>query len=159
MSDCQYIRTGKTRDGKSEYRCDACGHVRWSHYPPHLLHRQCPNANRDEHELNVVGRCYAGCTLAMLLQFIGISQGGSCSCATHARKMDANGFDWCRENADETIQVMQREAGKRGLVFVESQARWLLNLAIRIAEEQREPTRMERLRLRAMKIGNSLLNR
>jgi hypothetical protein len=53
---------------------------------------------------------------------------------------------------------MRTEADKRGLTFIESQARWLIELAIKLAEEQREPTRLERIRLRAMRLGNRLIN-
>jgi len=60
---------------------------------------------------------------------------------------------------EETLSVMRAEAEKRGLLFVERQACWLIALAIKLAEEQREPTRLERIRLRAMRLANRLIQR
>lgn len=67
--------------------------------------------------------------------------------------MDRNGTAWCRENIDTITGWMRAEAEKRGAVFIESQARWLIELAIKLAEENREPTKLERLRLRVMRVG------
>ena len=57
-----------------------------------------------------------------------------------------------------TIEGMQTEAQKRNLTFVESQAHWLIELAIKLATENREPNKIESIRLRAVRIGNWVLN-
>ena len=59
---------------------------------------------------------------------------------------------------DQTIEVMRAEAKKRNLTFVESQARWLIELAIKLATENRELNKIEKIRLRAMRLGNRVLN-
>jgi len=53
---------------------------------------------------------------------------------------------------------MQTEAQKRNLTFVESQAHGLIELPIKLAQENREPNRIEKIRIRAMRLGNRVLN-
>lgn len=59
---------------------------------------------------------------------------------------------------EETVEVMRAEAARRGVRFAESQARWLIELAIKLAKEKRDPNRLERVRLRAIRIANRIVN-
>jgi len=94
-----------------------------------------------------------------LLEMIGVSASESCKCGPRRAYLDAMGINWCRQNSSITLGWMREEAESRGMTFVESQARWLVNLAITLAEDQREPSRLERIRLRAMRLGSRLLSR
>jgi hypothetical protein len=44
MTECCYVPTRDTRENESHYRCETCGHERWSCYPPKQLHRKCGGA-------------------------------------------------------------------------------------------------------------------
>jgi hypothetical protein len=97
--------------------------------------------------------CRAGCRLTKLLCYIGATYTADCDCKSESAKMNAG-----TTTIDATIEVMREEAERRKLTFVESQARWLIELAHKLADENREPTRIERVRLRAMRLGNRLIN-
>lgn len=113
---------------------------------------------RDPEQKSTPRECLAGCWLTKLLKEMGQSYSPTCHCEAMAATMDANGEEWCRIHIDHPLSVMRSEAEKRKLVFVESQARWLVELAITLSEEKREPTRFERIRLRAMRLGNRFVN-
>lgn len=97
--------------------------------------------------------CRPGCQLSRLLAQLGQTYTPDCGCSSEAAKMDAG-----TTTTEETLAVMRAEAEKRGLPFIESQARWLIELAYKLAEDQREPTRLERIRLKAMRLAVRVMN-
>ncbi len=97
--------------------------------------------------------CPPGCQLSRVLQSIGQTYTPDCGCKSEAARMDAG-----TTTTEETLAVMRAEAEKRGLPFIESQARWLIELAYKLAEDQREPTRLERIRLKAMRLAVRVMN-
>ena len=58
-----------------------------------------------------------------------------CGCRSLQRKMDRNGPGWCRDNREEILDHLAKEAKKRGLPFLRLAAEKLLELAIRRSEK------------------------
>jgi hypothetical protein len=99
-----------------------------------------------------------GTWLKRLVLYLGIEATNSCRCDNHVDEMNAWGPDGCEEHIAKILAWMRIAAAKKKLQFVESQATWLIRLAIDLAKKQRLPTRMERARLRAMRIANRVIN-
>jgi hypothetical protein len=97
--------------------------------------------------------CGPGCQLTRLLKELGIEAGDGCGCTSRAAALDHGAI-----SIEALLADMRREAEQRGLKFSESQVRWLIELAQMLAKENREPTRLERIRLRAIRIANRLVN-
>lgn len=141
----------KPLDMQGSYCCSRC------QYTAHGItalpyNRTCEHPVQSEFEAGV-----GGC-LSLLLKMVGVEYTRDCQCAKRAAEMDEMGPQWCRDNIDTTIFWMSEEAQERGMTFLDSQARWLVMLAITLTEEAREPTKIERVRLRAMRLGNRILN-
>ena len=78
-----------------------------------------------------------GTELAALLKTIGIdSKEKGCQCKSHARRMDKEGPQWCRDNIDTILGWLQTEAKKRKLPFIKTAAKQVVLLAIRRAEKK-----------------------
>lgn len=77
-----------------------------------------------------------GTELKSLLATFGIHATPNCKCNKMAKKMNAWGPDGCLEHMEEIVDVMQEEAGKRGLPFLRSLGRLLVKKAIRRARGQ-----------------------
>lgn len=124
---------------------------------------RCVRCNAPIRTANTLRNCTkparlgCGSLLKKYLAYIGVFP-GNCSCDQRAAEMNRNGVKWCRDNIDTTLFWMAEEARERGLTFHEHSARWLVVLAIRLTEENREPNRYERFKLRCMRIGNGLIN-
>ena len=76
-----------------------------------------------------------GTELANLLKWFGIkAKEKGCGCKSMQKKMDKGGPQWCRDNKNEILDHLAKEAKKRGLPFVKLAASKLLDLAIRRSE-------------------------
>ena len=77
-----------------------------------------------------------GTQLKNLLGYFGIqSNEKGCGCRSLQRKMDRNGPGWSRDNREEILDHLAKEAKKRGLPFLRLAAEKLLELAIRRSEK------------------------
>ena len=74
-----------------------------------------------------------GTELKKLLKTIGIEAKPGCKCNKRARTMDEKGCDWCAENLDLISAWLQEEADKRGLPYIPTAGKWIINLAIKRA--------------------------
>ena len=78
-----------------------------------------------------------GTELAALLKTIGIdAKEKGCQCKSHARRMDKEGPQWCRDNIETILGWLQTEAKKRKLPFIKTAAKQVVLLAIRRAEKK-----------------------
>ena len=78
-----------------------------------------------------------GTELASLLRMLGINaKEKGCSCKSHARRMDREGPQWCRDNIETILGWLQTEAKKRKLPFIKTAAKQVVLLAIRRAEKR-----------------------
>lgn len=78
-----------------------------------------------------------GTELANLLKTIGIdAKEKGCSCRSHAKRMDKEGPQWCRDNIETILGWLQTEAKKRKLPFIKTAAKQVVLLAIRRAEKK-----------------------
>lgn len=75
-----------------------------------------------------------GSELKKLLKLIGITATPNCKCNQRAKYMDKMGPAWCRENLDTILDWLQEESSNRGMLFVRSAARLMVNRAITTAE-------------------------
>ena len=92
--------------------------------------------------------------------------------------MNAWGIDGCRVNLDQIIVATRTEVTRRKLfeprdtdsIIIsaarkkaaddfEHNARWLILLAIKLTEEDREPDTFERFKLRWMRFGNRMIGK
>ena len=77
-----------------------------------------------------------GTELSKLLKMIGINaKEKGCGCKSHAKRMDREGPQWCRDNIEKVLGWLQTEAKKRKLPFVKAAAKQVVLLAIRRAEK------------------------
>ena len=77
-----------------------------------------------------------GTELSKLLKMIGINaKEKGCGCRSHAKRMDREGPQWCRDNIETVLGWLQTEAKKRKLPFVKAAAKQVVLLAIRRAEK------------------------
>lgn len=74
-----------------------------------------------------------GTELKKLLKTIGIEAKPGCKCNKRAQTMDEKGCDWCAENLDLISAWLQEEAEKRGLPYIPTAGKWIINLAIKRA--------------------------
>ena len=142
--------------------CPCCGKKCWRCYEKGTDY-QCFDAPPDEGGWTPVGDCHPdeescesecpppdtptsggktmptkttgpGTELANLLNMIGInSKEKGCQCKSHARRMDREGPQWCRDNIETILGWLQKEAKKRKLPFVKQVAKQVVLLAIRRA--------------------------
>ena len=76
-----------------------------------------------------------GTELSRLLKMIGINaKEKGCGCRSHAKRMDREGPQWCRDNIETILGWLQTEAKKRQLPFVKAAAKQVVLLAIRRAD-------------------------
>ena len=76
-----------------------------------------------------------GTELAALLKTIGIdAKEKGCQCKSHAKRMDREGPQWCRDNIETILGWLQTEAKKRKLPFIKAAAKQVVLLAIRRSE-------------------------
>lgn len=129
MSLCDNVLT--VENGKNKFTCRVCGEVRFAR--GQSLFCKC----------KALAKCLAGCRLTRILKSIGIEYTPGCGCEDMAREMDIRGAEWCRENTPNIVAKMRSVAHDRKLDFSERGAKWLVNLAIRLAEKEREPNRIE----------------
>lgn len=74
-----------------------------------------------------------GTELKKLLKTIGIEAKPGCKCNKRAQTMDEKGCDWCAENIDLISAWLQEEAERRGLPYIPTAGKWIINLAIKRA--------------------------
>jgi hypothetical protein len=71
-----------------------------------------------------------GSILTGMISALGIKSTSTCSCRRHALEMNEKGPDWCEQNIDTIMSWLKEESAKRGLPFVETVARMMVNRAI-----------------------------
>jgi hypothetical protein len=71
-----------------------------------------------------------GTELKKLLALGGINATPLCSCNAMAAEMNRLGPDWCLENEDKILAVMEQEAKRRKLPFIRLAAQGLIRLAV-----------------------------
>lgn len=80
-----------------------------------------------------------GTELKELLRFLGFTASPTCSCNARARAMDENEYmepGWCEANMDAILGWLQEQAEVRGLPFVRTAAKILVNRAIATAKRK-----------------------
>ena len=78
-----------------------------------------------------------GTELAAILKIIGIhAKEKGCGCKSHAKRMDREGPQWCRDNIETILGWLETEAKKRKLPFVKTAAKQVVLLAIRRSEKR-----------------------
>ena len=71
-----------------------------------------------------------GTELKKLLAKIGIAVTADCPCDERAALMDRNGWAWCEQNLETIVGWMGEESARRGMIFIETGARFLARRAI-----------------------------
>ena len=71
-----------------------------------------------------------GTILSQMLSTIGITASPTCKCKQRAIEMNEKGNDWCEQNIDTILEWMKEESIKRGLPFMSSAAKIMVNRAI-----------------------------
>ncbi len=71
-----------------------------------------------------------GAELKRLLAKLGIAVTADCPCNERAALMDRNGWAWCEQNIQTIVGWMGEESARRGTIFVEFGARFLVKRAI-----------------------------
>jgi len=146
MTNCQNT-TEQLPSGKYRHTCQVCGTVRIARGK--RLVAECGSSAPQ--------LCLPGCQLHRLLATIGIEPGG-CNCESYANQMDAWGVTGCRERIGEIVEHLRGQAAERGLRFNATVAKWLVRLAIDLADQQRELTTWEATRLKVLALGLRLAN-
>ena len=78
-----------------------------------------------------------GTELAGMLKMVGINpKEKGCSCKSHAKRMDLEGPQWCRDNIETILGWLAVEAKKRKLPFIKQAAKQMVLTAIRRAEKK-----------------------
>ena len=78
-----------------------------------------------------------GTELAKLLKWFGIkAKEKGCGCKSHAKRMDREGPQWCRDNIETILGWLAVEAKKRKLPFIKQAAKQMVLIAIRRAEKK-----------------------
>lgn len=72
----------------------------------------------------------AGTILSGMISALGIKVTAGCSCKANAIKMNTMGNEWCENNMSEILGWLKVESNKRGLPFIETIARVMVNRAI-----------------------------
>jgi hypothetical protein len=71
-----------------------------------------------------------GTILSQMLSTIGITASPTCKCKQNAILMNEKGNDWCEQNINTILEWMKEESIKRGLPFMSSAAKIMVNRAI-----------------------------
>jgi peroxiredoxin len=71
-----------------------------------------------------------GTELKKMLAKIGIAVTADCPCNERAAVMDSNGWAWCEHNLETIVGWMREESARRGTIFIEFGARFLVKRAI-----------------------------
>lgn len=71
-----------------------------------------------------------GTMLSQMLSTIGITSSPTCKCKQRAIEMNEKGSDWCEQNIDTILEWMKEESVKRGIPFVSTAAKLMVNRAI-----------------------------
>lgn len=71
-----------------------------------------------------------GTILSGMISSLGIKTTANCSCKKHALEMNEKGPDWCEQNIDTILSWLREESNKRGLPYVDTVARMMVNKAI-----------------------------
>lgn len=74
---------------------------------------------------------HPGTVLSKMIKSLGITVTDSCSCRRHALEMNEKGNDWCEQNIDTIIGWLREEAKKRGLPFIDTVGKLMVNRAIK----------------------------
>jgi len=82
-----------------------------------------------------------GTELKKLLGKMGFAVTPDCPCSGRAALMDQNGCDWCEQNLATILGWMHEESARRGVIFIEKAARFLVKGAIAKARRKEEETR------------------
>jgi peroxiredoxin len=78
-----------------------------------------------------------GTELKKMLAKMGIPVTADCPCNERAATMDRNGWAWCQQNLETIVGWMREEAAKRGTIFIEFGARFLVKRAIARARRKK----------------------
>ena len=65
-----------------------------------------------------------------MISALGIKSSSTCSCRRHALEMNEKGPDWCEQNMDQIVGWLKEESSKRGLPFVETVGKMMVQRAI-----------------------------
>lgn len=71
-----------------------------------------------------------GTMLSQMLSTIGITSSPTCKCKQRAIEMNEKGNDWCEQNVETIMEWMKEESIKRGIPFIATAARIMVNKAI-----------------------------
>jgi len=71
-----------------------------------------------------------GTILSQMLSTIGITSSPTCKCKQRAIEMNEKGNDWCEQNIDTIMEWMKEESVKRGIPFIQTAAKLMVNRAI-----------------------------
>ena len=71
-----------------------------------------------------------GTILTGMISALGIKSSSTCSCRRHALEMNEKGPDWCEQNMDTIVSWLRDESSKRGLPFVDTVGRMMVQRAI-----------------------------
>lgn len=71
-----------------------------------------------------------GTILSGMIATMGIKVTSNCSCKKHAIEMNEKGPEWCEENINTIIGWLKEESNKRGIPFIETAAKLIVNRAI-----------------------------
>ena len=71
-----------------------------------------------------------GSILTGMISALGIKSSSTCSCRRHALEMNEKGPDWCEQNMDQIVGWLKEESSKRGLPFVETVGKMMVQRAI-----------------------------
>lgn len=74
---------------------------------------------------------HPGTILSKMIKSLGISMTDSCSCKRHALEMNEKGNDWCEINIDTVVSWLRDEAKRRGLPFMDTIGKLMVNRAIK----------------------------
>jgi len=71
-----------------------------------------------------------GTELKKMLAKLGIAVTADCPCNERAATMDGKGWEWCEQNLETIVGWMREESARRGTLFIEVGARFLVRRAI-----------------------------
>lgn len=74
---------------------------------------------------------HPGTILSKMIKSLGIVMTDTCSCRAHALQMNAQGNDWCEQNIDTVVGWLREEAKRRGLPFIDTIGKLMVNRAIK----------------------------
>lgn len=74
---------------------------------------------------------HPGTVLSKMIKSLGIVISDNCQCKKHALEMNEKGNDWCEQNIDIIVGWLRDEAKRRGLPFVDTIGKLMVNRAIK----------------------------